>query len=326
MKVEKLLKDINGLLKKHENFLNNNPELFFVIEDRLLKAIDDEDQPEGDENYRDPEDYYNQDEDQTGSDFLDDPEADDAQSEDEDAQYTSADDDGTSWINSNAFDSIILQRCDYGICLDRRTGGEYPELAGNLFSNITNQGGKCQKRALKVDGNYNYFTNFITWDKSSGFGDGDSSILFTDDTNRCFFQGWGERTTEDYFCDSGSNNLYIDTQKGEIRAVSISCSTFKGPTVGGGGISNIVEDTTPQLGGDLDGNTHGIKSLTYLSSQAISGQWRMPIYRTSKPAASVSYEGRMILSSGGADKKTWIWVCVHNDANSYEWVQIGVSS
>ena len=105
MKVEKLLKDINGLLKKHENFLNNNPELFFAIEDRLLKAIDDEDQPEGDENYKDPEDYYNQDEDQAGSDFLDDPEADDAESEDEDAQYTSADDDGETesdkWLREN---------------------------------------------------------------------------------------------------------------------------------------------------------------------------------------------------------------------------------
>jgi len=39
----------------------------------------------------------------------------------------------------------------------------------------------------------------------------------------------------------------------------------------GVGISNVVEDTTPQLGGDLDGNTHGLNDITYLSSQNISG-------------------------------------------------------
>jgi len=42
-------------------------------------------------------------------------------------------------------------------------------------------------------------------------------------------------------------------------------------TGGGGGLSNIVEDTTPQLGGELDGNTHGIYGLIDLSSQKISG-------------------------------------------------------
>ena len=29
-------------------------------------------------------------------------------------------------------------------------------------------------------------------------------------------------------------------------------------SAGGGGLSNVVEDTTPQLGGDLDANTHAI--------------------------------------------------------------------
>jgi len=123
---------------------------------------------------------------------------------------------------------------------------------------------------------------------------------------------------------------YLSSQSistNRLYGYTISCHTWKGPTVGGGtGISNIVEDITPQLGGDLDGNTHGIKSLTYLSSQAISGQWKMPIYRTNKPAASASYEGRMILTSGGTGKKSWIWVCVHNDDNNYEWIQIGISS
>jgi hypothetical protein len=56
-----------------------------------------------------------------------------------------------------------------------------------------------------------------------------------------------------------------------IYGYTISCNTWKGPTIGGGGISNVVEDTTPQLGGDLDGNTHGIIALTHLSSNKISG-------------------------------------------------------
>ena len=42
MKTEALLKSISNLLKKHESFLNNNPEFFHAIENRLLKALDDE--------------------------------------------------------------------------------------------------------------------------------------------------------------------------------------------------------------------------------------------------------------------------------------------
>lgn len=41
MKKEELLKGISDMLKKHEDFLNGNPEIFYAIEDRLLKAIDD---------------------------------------------------------------------------------------------------------------------------------------------------------------------------------------------------------------------------------------------------------------------------------------------
>jgi hypothetical protein len=106
MKVEKLLKDINGLLKKHEGFLNSNPELFFAIEDRLLKAIDDEDEQEGDENYKDPDDFYN-DEDDFESDLLDKPDEDEVPEDDEDAEYaqgSGADDDESEadkWLREN---------------------------------------------------------------------------------------------------------------------------------------------------------------------------------------------------------------------------------
>ena len=42
MKTEELLKNISSLLKKHEIFLNSNPEIFYAIEERLIKAVDDE--------------------------------------------------------------------------------------------------------------------------------------------------------------------------------------------------------------------------------------------------------------------------------------------
>lgn len=90
MKTEELLKNIKNLLNKHADFLNNNPEIFFAIEDRLLKAVDPEDE---DEDYRDKRlssDDYGADEDGDYDLGFDDPESEDY-SEDEDAQYVSGD-------------------------------------------------------------------------------------------------------------------------------------------------------------------------------------------------------------------------------------------
>lgn len=56
MNKEELLKNISGLLKKNEEFLNGNPEIFHAIEDRLFKAIDYEDW-EGEEDQDDEGDY-----------------------------------------------------------------------------------------------------------------------------------------------------------------------------------------------------------------------------------------------------------------------------
>jgi hypothetical protein len=107
MKAEKLLKDIKGLLNKHADFLNSNPEIFFAIEDRLFKAIDpDEDdyEQEGDENWKDPEDPYADDD--YESDLLDKPEDDDY-SDDEDAEYAQAgagedeESEADAWLREN---------------------------------------------------------------------------------------------------------------------------------------------------------------------------------------------------------------------------------
>ena len=52
MNSEELLKSISSILKKHKDFLNDNPEIFYTIEDRLYKAVDDEyDDEEDAENY-----------------------------------------------------------------------------------------------------------------------------------------------------------------------------------------------------------------------------------------------------------------------------------
>lgn len=105
MRTEELLKNIKGLLQKHENFLNSNPELFFAIEDRLLKAVDPEDE---DEDYRDKlldSDTYGQ-EDYDSDLGFDDPENDQYNDEDEDVQYVSGDQDeedsdADKWLREN---------------------------------------------------------------------------------------------------------------------------------------------------------------------------------------------------------------------------------
>lgn len=93
MNKEELLKNISSLLKKHELFLNNNPEIFYAIEDRLIKAVDTE------EDY-DITDYPMEEQDQDGEDELSgygedlfDKPSYDEDSEDEDQQYVSGDED-----------------------------------------------------------------------------------------------------------------------------------------------------------------------------------------------------------------------------------------
>lgn len=91
----------------------------------------------------------------------------------------------------------------------------------------------------------------------------------------------------------------------------------------GGRLSDIVEDTTPQLGGDLEGNTYGINNVTYISSAGnISGQWITPLY-VGKPTAS-NHPGEIIRTSGNANG-TWVWISVYN-GSAYEWVQIAMST
>ncbi len=47
---------------------------------------------------------------------------------------------------------------------------------------------------------------------------------------------------------------------------------------------------------------------------------------TSKPSPSSNYKGRVIRVRSGSGTKTYIYICVQNDANAWEWIQIGVST
>lgn len=87
---------------------------------------------------------------------------------------------------------------------------------------------------------------------------------------------------------------------------------------------NNADDTTNGL---LTSTGDGFRTTTgSLSGANISGSWTAPIYRTNKPLPSVSHEGQIIVASGGAGKKSWVYICLHNDANSYEWIQLGIST
>jgi len=47
---------------------------------------------------------------------------------------------------------------------------------------------------------------------------------------------------------------------------------------------------------------------------------------TSDPSADADHLGRIIRVRSGAGNKTYVKICVQNDADGYEWIQIGVST
>lgn len=100
MKKEELLKSISDMLKKHEDFLNENPEIFHAIEDRFFKAIDDDYSDEDPEfvSWEDPEAsaLYDDEQDYTGGDYgydemFDNPEDEDYVTQDEEQEQDEAD-------------------------------------------------------------------------------------------------------------------------------------------------------------------------------------------------------------------------------------------
>ena len=114
MKAEELLKNISSLLKKHEYFLNNNPEMFYAIQDRLVKASDDD---EEDSDYdwanigKDENQDEGDDESGYGDELFDKIPSDEG--EDEDQQYIresngeddGEDDDASRWLREHGGDT-----------------------------------------------------------------------------------------------------------------------------------------------------------------------------------------------------------------------------
>lgn len=113
MKAEELLKNISSLLKKHEDFLNNNPEMFYAIQDRLVKASDDEEDSDYDwaNIGKDENQDEGDDESGYGDELFDKIPSDEG--EDEDQQYIresdgeddGADDDASRWLREHGGDT-----------------------------------------------------------------------------------------------------------------------------------------------------------------------------------------------------------------------------
>lgn len=83
---------------------------------------------------------------------------------------------------------------------------------------------------------------------------------------------------------------------------------------------------------DVSGNIMVYSGSIYtlkgsISSQNISGAHYTPIVRGGgKPVAGATYEGQIWRTSGGTSDKTYVWICLKNSSDSYEWIQLGLSS
>jgi hypothetical protein len=144
----------------------------------------------------------------------------------------------------------------------------------------------------------------MAWNNSQGASD---SITFEE---------WNDMTTCILRVSSNAHPISISSQYMSGGTVKTHDLTIRANT-----ISGLIDPIYPSAAA----SKHYVNYPDYVSSQGISGAWRMPIYRTSKPNASAGWDGRIIMSSGGANKSR-IWVCAKNDASTYEWIQIGISS
>lgn len=81
------------------------------------------------------------------------------------------------------------------------------------------------------------------------------------------------------------------------------------PSGGGSGISNVVEDTSPQLGGNLDLNSHditGIGGITLSASSSPGAQLTLDgsSFNSQQPATLTDYNGRLTVDTANANFET----------------------
>ena len=165
--------------------------------------------------------------------------------------------DGTNWLNHYLYDDSSNIAYLYGgtyasaswkIALDNATGIKFNDNVnggGNALTNITG--------------------NISLWTNDSGYFDASSDVDhggvggLTDDDHTQYSlissQSGAPSSTPgrvgEVNVDTSSTTVYVST-----GTSSSADWTAVGST--GGALSNVVEDTTPQLGGDLDLNGHGV--------------------------------------------------------------------
>ena len=143
-------------------------------------------------------------------------------------------------------------------------------------------------------------------------------------------------------CHKGSNYRTIVMPYG-ISSQTISGGTIRANSMVGGVLSQYAGSSSVRsrfqasslsyasYKHSANTTTHGLPTtnlrVASVSSQGrISGQWWSPIYNTGRPTAGVNNVGQIIRTSGSTGIKTWVWMSVRNDSNTYEWIQIGISS
>jgi len=65
----------------------------------------------------------------------------------------------------------------------------------------------------------------------------------------------------------------------------------------------------------------GSNRWTYVSSQAISGQWRTPLFTSLTAAGAASTKPFKIICTSGNANGTWVWISVYN-GSAYQWNQL----
>jgi hypothetical protein len=167
MKAEELLKNISNLLKKHEDFLNNNPEMFYAIQDRLVKASDDD---EEDSNYdwanigKDENQDEGDDESGYGDELFDKIPSDEG--EDEDQQYIresngeddGEDDDASRWLREHGGDTGDEDQS--GFDYDPKAARESDEEG---YTPDANENGNVQQEIPKTEEPKRSSSRMVDW-------------------------------------------------------------------------------------------------------------------------------------------------------------------